>query len=226
MHDGCWVVQRLAVYVWHLIPDTRHPFRGVECESTDEYRETAEEGLLGIVEQVVAPPNRIAHGLLPQGQVTRAAAEQWQSQFQAFQQCGRGQDFDPGGRKLDRERESIDPIDDVGNRRQRLGGEAEIGPDGPCPLDKEPDRAGYAGVFDRGRGAQRQRSDRELAFSGEPESDTAGDQELHLWAGVQELAHPWPRGDYLLEVIQDQEQAPSGEYIDQAVEQRHGAHVA
>ena len=62
--------------------------------------------------------------------------------------------------------------------------------------------------------------------SGEPEADTAGDQERCPGASVQEIAQPWSRGDHLLEVIQDQEQAPVGQHVDQAVAQGLGAHVA
>ena len=51
-------------------------FGGVQGEASDEDGETAEERLLAIVEQVIAPPNRVPHGLLAQGQVTRAATEQ------------------------------------------------------------------------------------------------------------------------------------------------------
>ena len=63
-------------------------------------------------------------------------------------------------------------------------------------------------------------------FSGEPEADTAGDQECHPGAGIQEIAHLRSRGDHLLDVIQDQQQAPVGQNADEAVVQRLGTHVA
>ena len=62
----------------------------LECEAADEDRETAKERLLGVVEQVVAPPNRVTHRLLAQGQITRAAAEQRQSLFQACSSAAGG----------------------------------------------------------------------------------------------------------------------------------------
>src|SRR5262249_42534139 len=118
---------------------TADRFSRAEREATDKDRETAEERLLGVVEQVVAPVDRVAHRLLPQGQITRTTAEQWQSLLQALQQRRRGQDFDAGGRELDREREPVDPADDGGNRWQRFRGEVEIRSDRLCPLHKEPD---------------------------------------------------------------------------------------
>ena len=110
--------------------------------------ETAEERLLGGVEQVVAPPDRVAHRLLSQGQIPRAAAEQRQPLFQALQQRRRGQGLDARRGQLDRQREAIEPAHDFGHRRQRLGGQAEIGPDGLRALDEELDRAGRPGVLD------------------------------------------------------------------------------
>jgi len=40
-------------------------------ETAREDREAAKQSLLAVDEQVVAPPNRVTHGLLPQGLIAR-----------------------------------------------------------------------------------------------------------------------------------------------------------
>jgi hypothetical protein len=163
---------------------------------------------------------------LAQGQISRAAAEQRQPVVQTFQERHGRQRFHPRGGQFDREREAVDPVHDLGNHRQRLGGETELGSDGLRALDEQPHRARHPGILSRGRGVQRQWSNGELALAGDPESCAAGDQERHAGAETQEIAHLRPRGDHLLEVIQDQELVGVGQNADQAVMQQSGAHVA
>src|SRR5690606_27351847 len=50
-------------------------FGGFERQPTGEDREAAEQGPLGLIQEAIAPSNRVAHRLLPQWQVARTTAE-------------------------------------------------------------------------------------------------------------------------------------------------------
>ena len=131
-----------------------------------------------VVEQVVAPADRAAHRLLAQRQIARAAGQERQPLLQPRQQRLGGRGLRSGRRPARSRAAGRRPGDDLGNRRQRLGGEAEIGSDSLRALGKEPDRAGPLGVLDRGRGVKWQRSDGTLALSGDAEPDPAGDKSV------------------------------------------------
>ena len=80
-----------------------------EREAADEDAELANSALRRRVEQVVAPADRRAQRLLALGRVARAGAEQVEPARQAVEDLGRGEDLDPGGGELDRQRQPVEP---------------------------------------------------------------------------------------------------------------------
>ena len=70
---------------WH-----RQPLCRLETEAPGEDRQAAKERLLSRAEQVIAPGDGIAHGLLASREVAAAAGQQEQALLQPVQQRGRG----------------------------------------------------------------------------------------------------------------------------------------
>ena len=80
--------------------------------------EAREERLLVGAEQVVAPVDRRAKRLLARRHVARAAGQQVKALLEPGEQRLRGEQLDPCGGKLDREREAVEADADLGNRRR------------------------------------------------------------------------------------------------------------
>ena len=190
---------------------------GIEREATDEDPKPPKQALLRVAEQVVAPSDRVAHGLLAQGQVPRAATEQGEPLLQALQQRRRRQGLDACRGQLDRERETVDAADDLGDHRHGFGGGVEIRLDSPCTFDEEPDRSGDLGFLCIRQCVDRERSDREFSFARNPKPDATGYQQHHFGAGVQDPEQLRRGDDHLLEVVQHEEQAPVGDCSRQAI---------
>ncbi len=108
-----------------------HRFHAFQRASAHEHRQSSEELLLGGIQQIVAPIDGSAKGLLPQRQVSGSARQQVQSARQACPHGRRRKNLDPGGGQFDGERQTIEPDTDVGDvgrvfSRQfkiRLGGD-------------------------------------------------------------------------------------------------------
>ncbi len=65
------------------------------------------------VEQVVAPVDRAAQGLLAARDVARAGAEEVEPAREAVEDRGGGEDLDAGGGELDRERQAVEARADL-----------------------------------------------------------------------------------------------------------------
>ena len=85
--------------------------------TTDERRERREQRLLARCEQVVRPVQRRAQGALPLRQVGEPGGRQVQAPVEPVQQLRRGEQPDPCGRDLDRERHPLEPAAQLGRRR-------------------------------------------------------------------------------------------------------------
>src|SRR5207302_3477454 len=81
---------------------------GVHGAAASEDGEPAEERLFGGREQVVAPRDGAAQGLLPLGQVARAASQQRQPAGEAREQRLGRQEAGAGGGQLDRQRQPVE----------------------------------------------------------------------------------------------------------------------
>ena len=69
----------------------------------------------------------------------RPAAEQLQPAAQPVTQGFRGEEVDPCGRELDRQRETVQSQTDLDDGGRVLVGESEVRPDCPGALDEELD---------------------------------------------------------------------------------------
>jgi hypothetical protein len=104
-----------------------------------EAGEDGEEALLGGRQQLVAPVDRRAQGLLALGEVARAAAQRAKAAAKPLPERVQGEDAQAGGRELDREREAFQPTADLGDEGGVVIGDPEIGPDLAGALDEEED---------------------------------------------------------------------------------------
>ncbi len=96
-----------------------HRLGGLEGAGAGEHREAAEQALLGVAQQLVAPVDRLAQRLLPHRQVGAAAGEQGQPPFEAAEHLRRREDADPRRRQLDGERQPVEAGADLRDRGRR-----------------------------------------------------------------------------------------------------------
>ena len=160
-----------------------HGVGGFQRPAADEDGEAAEEAALGLVQQVVAPGDRVAQRLLTGRQVACAAGQEGKSSLQpADDRLGREQ-ADPGGRQLDRQRQAVQPDADLGDRGGVLVGEREVRPDASRARSRNSATAGVLGDRSRrrqsaARSGQGQRRDGVLVLAAQAERLAAGDQDL------------------------------------------------
>ena len=119
-----------------------------EVEPAGEHRQAVEQPLGVLVEDVVAPGDRGAQGLLARRQVARAGGQQVELVLEpAEDRLGR-QELDPRGGQLDGQRHAVEPGADGRHRGRVLVGDGEARPDRHRALDEQ----AHGGVLlDRGR---------------------------------------------------------------------------
>ena len=160
---------------------------GGQVAAAGEDRQAVEQALGAVVEEVVAPGDRGAQGLLPLGQVAGARREQVELVPQPGQDRVRRQELDPGRRQLDRQRHPVEPGADRGHRRRVLVGDREPGLDRHRAFDEQAHRgvlaerrriegarlAGHGQPLqpaEAGRvGRRREAGDRELLLARDPQ---------------------------------------------------------
>ena len=122
--------------------------RRLEVEAAGEHRQAVEQPLGVLVEDVVAPGDRGAQGLLARRQVARAGGQQVELVLEpAEDRLGR-QELDPRGGQLDRQRHAVEPGADGRHGGRVLVGHGEARPDRHRALDEQ----AHGGVLlDRGR---------------------------------------------------------------------------
>ncbi len=145
-----------------------------------------EQRLLVRRQQVVAPGDGVAQGPLAGRQVARAAGQQRQPALHPLEHRPRRQRPDAGGGQLDRQRQPVQPLADLGDGRRRSRRSA-----------RSPARAAWARSTNRrtasnwarcsGRGRspavrQGQRRHRILALAVDAQDGPAGDQDLQARA--------------------------------------------
>jgi hypothetical protein len=160
-----------------LVP--RHVLDGLQRAAPHERPEAAEQPLLLLGEQVVAPADGVAEGLLPLRQVSRAAGQEREAPAQPPEHRLGVQQPDPGRRQLDGQRQAVQPLADLGDGRRVLGGDGEVWPDLPRPLREQRDGGVLLDPLGQDRlprGRQGQRRDRILALAAHPKGRPAGHQ--------------------------------------------------
>ena len=101
--------------------------RRFEVESTGEDRKAHEQCLFGLGQQAIGPVDRCDEALLPGQRVARATAEQSQP-VQPTRHVEAAHRPHPRGGQFDRQRQTVEPSADLGDRAHRLMVEVEIGP--------------------------------------------------------------------------------------------------
>ena len=118
--------------------------RRVEREAAEEHREPAQQHLLPLAEQPVAPFHRRAERAMPRQRGAAAAREQLECVVQPAGDLLRRQHAHARGGQLDRERDAVEATADLGHRVAVRLGERERGQRRVRPLDEQLDRLGHA----------------------------------------------------------------------------------
>ena len=103
---------------------------GFESAATEESGEPAEEFLFRFVEEIVAPIDGVAKGLLASGEIASAAGEELQTTGEPGAQGRRREELDAGGGEFDGERKTIQASANFGDGGGVFFGEFKIGFDG------------------------------------------------------------------------------------------------
>ena len=194
-----------------------------------EHRRPVEEPPAAVIEQVVAPGDGAAQGLLPLGQVPSARGEDLELVLEPAEDRIRGEELDPRGRELDGQRHAVQTGRDRRDRGCVLVRDGEGRADGDGPLDEQADRGVLA---DRGRveralaarklhalasgqagriRRRRQSRHRVLLLARDVEGGPAGRDHLQSRGGTEQARDHRSSVDDLLEVVEDQQDAPARE---------------
>ena len=163
--------------------------------------------LFRLVQQLVAPGDRVAHGLLPGRQVVRAVHQHRQPAGQPGQQVTGRQQPQPGRGQLDGQRDPVQPAADLGDGLDRRLVRRELNAGRLRPVKEQLHRGRFIGGAGIPGSRQRQRGDRVLPAGPDPQRRPAGDQRDRARAGFQQPDHGIPGGQHVLEVVQHHEHA-------------------
>ena len=114
-----------------------HRARRLQGEAPDEHRQRAEQAAIGLLEQVVAPLDGPAQGLLPGRQVASAADEQREPAVQAVEEGRRREQLDAGSGELEGQGQPVQPAADGRHVGAVGGGEGEAVGHRPGPGDEQ-----------------------------------------------------------------------------------------
>ncbi len=148
-----------------------------------------------------------------------AAGEQPESIRQSCGDLLDGQRTQPRGGQLDRERQTIEPTDDLDDRSDRLGVDREIRADGGGPIGEQArGRIGERLVSGRvgGRLPQRRHDHQRLTGDGERFAARAEDSQSGA-TGQEVIGDLGGRVEQVLAVVQDDHRRLIGERVDQAI---------
>ncbi len=171
-------------------------FGCLERAAPGEDREAGEELLLCGGEQVVAPLDGCAQGLLA-GIGVAAALEQVEAGGEALQDLGRGERLRAGGGELDGEREVVQARAELGD----LVGGLELG-----ARAEEGDGLGGG-----------ERGDRVLDLAGDAQELAARDEQGEVGAGLQELGELGGGLHHLLQVVEQEQHLSLADVLGEAV---------
>ena len=213
----------------------------LEAAAGGEDGQPPEQPPAGVFEEVIAPGDRTAQGLLPFGQVAGAAGQHGQLVPEPFEDRLGRQELDPRCGQLDRQGHALEPSDDAGHRRGVLDGQAERRLDRGRPGDEQADRLV---AVERGRirdpqligqlrppiGAEgrwirrrRQARHRVLLLARYVEGGSTRDDHLQLARRPEELSDQRRGLDHLLEIVEDEQDLAGADPAGQAVADRDGA---
>jgi hypothetical protein len=114
--------------------------RCLQAEAADEDGKAAKDQLRVRSEEIVAPGDGVAQGLLAGRGIARASAQQVESLTEPLPQRFRGEQSHPRRGELDGQRQSIQPAHDLGDDGTRLVGQDEGRSDPGGAVQEELDR--------------------------------------------------------------------------------------
>ena len=99
-------------------PPAAHDFGGLQRPRTTEHGQPAQQDLLVLTQQVVAPVDQRAQRLMPTRRGRTAAGQHLELIVQASRKLLGRQHVHPGRRQLQRKRDTVQPSADVDDRRR------------------------------------------------------------------------------------------------------------
>src|SRR6266566_10133411 len=195
---------------WQLTQSRRETLHRFQGTATSKHGEAPEEPLLLNSEQIIAPCQCVAQGLLPDRGIACSARQHLQAMSQACQECLWGEEFAACRGQFDGQRQPIQAHTDLGDSSGVGGSHLEVGTGSLHTLKEE----GYCRILGEGLASwkmgevgERQWRDGKLVFPTDMQHGTAGYQDLELRAVSQQVRKPRCRCGYLLEVVEEQQQA-------------------
>ena len=205
-----------------------HGARGVHVPPAGEHRELGEQPLRVGRQQLEAPVDRAAQGLLPLRQVARAAAELVQVLGQVREQVGRAPPVGVRGGQLDGQRQAVQQVAEAGDDGQVPRGQSQLRADRLGALFEQvqrrvvgtrPEHAGRGGrqpVQVR----QGQRGYLVHLLAVHRQALPAGREHNDAGRCAEQLGDDRAGIQYLLEVVQHEQQRHVRQVLQQGVEQR------
>ena len=141
---------------------------------------------------------------MPVGGIAGAGGEQLQRVLEPGEDARRGEHFDSGRRQLDRERQAVEVLADLGARGEVCLVGLEIGAYRACLFDEHT----HCIVVS-------ERIERKLLLAADPQPSAAGDDGLQARACRHDRGERRRGLDHLLEVVDHEEQLPALEVGDQ-----------
>jgi hypothetical protein len=164
-----------------------------ERAASGEDGEAAEQLLLALAEEGVAPVDRRAQRLLPLGTVAGARDEDVERVVEPPEQGLGREDTQPGGRELEGERQPVEPPAELFDDLRVLGGQLERRPRPPRAFREQRD----CRVRPKG-------GELVLVLGSDPQRSPARGQHAQFRAALDQPGHGGSRVHYLLEVVEKQ----------------------
>ncbi len=198
-----------------------HGLRHLHREAAREYPDTPEDGLLGVVEQVVAPLQRSAQGLVPAQGGARTPSEQLEARIELVAHGAQAERGYSCRCQLDGERQAVEPAADVDDERHALVVQREMRVHRPHAGLEQGHRAELARAARRRLGRHGQRYEPVLLLGRQVQRFLAGRQHRD----VRRLPHDGlhqrrDRIEKVLAVVEHQQRSPRRHGGDQLVLRR------
>src|SRR5262249_11448598 len=176
-----------------------------------------------LIEQIVTPLDRAPNGLLAGWEIVRPALQKRQPIAEPHQQRLGWKQLAARGRQLERQRQPVQPLADLGHHWCILVGHREVSLDRLGALDEQAYRLVLGQAIERrqlGAIGQLKRRYGELALAREAQRDPAGDEQLELGTRCQQFGKLRCSLEYLLEVVEQQQQCFLAQIVLEALKQR------
>ena len=184
---------------------------GVERPAAREDRQPPEQRPLRLGQQPVAPVDQAAQRLVPRERRPAAAGQQAEAVVEPRGDLLDGERPHARGGQLDRQRDAVQPLADLGHRRRVRIRQGEVGLHRGGPVDEEPHglvlrQRRRAPARRRGSGTE-SGGTRNATSPVSPSGSRLVARILHVRAGPQQrLGQPRARGDQVLAVVEHEQQ--------------------